>query len=397
MAAALAVAMAGAMQEDSAAVYPADALTTIGRADHAQLEPVRHEVPTAVYRYDDLPWPNAGFAWSPTESVDVAMARDANPDDRPPALSPGLSFSQENALVAALDRALADRRADWDYFGGEAWEYQADIVARGEGDAAATDAALSTLPAVAPSARASLSAGGGILAGSPDAGLMPRLGNKAPAADALAKSDASAALPRQASLEPFGPTVSPAVPPPLTAIVRIQFSTPVLAPMAHTFFCLRYPDECRVHQTLFHRGPIVLNAKRWDELLRVNAAVNRAIVPQRNTGGLAAEKWLIAPKAGECHDYAVTKRHELIALGWPARHLLLSEVVTSSGEHHLVLVIRSNEGDLVADNLRPDIRSWSEAPYQWVRIQTPDNPTFWSQLVSVTTWVKNSGTGRRET
>jgi predicted transglutaminase-like cysteine proteinase len=196
---------------------------------------------------------------------------------------------------------------------------------------------------------------------------------------------------RHASLQPSGRTDLPPARQSVSRIVRIQFDTPVLAPMSHTFFCLKYPDDCKVHKLVFRGGPVRLTAKRWAELLRVNAAVNRAIIPQPNTKGLAGEKWLISPKAGECHDYAVTKRHELQALGWPARDLLLSEVVTSWGEHHLVLVVRTSDGDFVADNLNANIRSWSKVPYQWVRIQSPGNPTFWSTLTSATVWAKGSG------
>jgi predicted transglutaminase-like cysteine proteinase len=217
-------------------------------------------------------------------------------------------------------------------------------------------------------------------------------GNKAPAQ----LSEASLAPEQQASLAPSGRMDLPPARPMLTPIVRIQFSTPVLAPMAHTFFCLKYPSECMVHKVVFRGGAMSLTAKRWAELERVNAAVNRAIIPHPNRAGLAAEKWLIAPKAGECHDYAVTKRHDLIALGWPERDLLLSEVVTSWGEHHLVLVVRTSEGDLVADSLTGQIRDWSSAPYQWLRIQKPENPTFWSSVASTTVWVKATGLSRHE-
>ena len=52
----------------------------------------------------------------------------------------------------------------------------------------------------------------------------------------------------------------------------------------------------------------------------------------------------------------MTKRHELMARGWPARSLLLAEVVTNWGEHHLVLVVRTRTADLVLDNLDADIK-----------------------------------------
>jgi predicted transglutaminase-like cysteine proteinase len=88
----------------------------------------------------------------------------------------------------------------------------------------------------------------------------------------------------------------------------------------------------------------------------------------------------VAPKTGDCNDYAVTKRHALLARGWAARSLLLAEVVTNWGEHHLVLVVRTRDADLVLDNLTPDIRNWSKTNYEWVRIQSPVNPQFWSSV-----------------
>jgi predicted transglutaminase-like cysteine proteinase len=130
----------------------------------------------------------------------------------------------------------------------------------------------------------------------------------------------------------------------------------------------------------FRGGPVRLTAERWDDLKAVNSTVNATIVPERNTEGLAGEKWLINPASGDCNDYAVTKRSALLARGWPTRALLLSEVVTSWGEHHLVLVVRTSMGDLVLDNMTSQIRPWERAPYQWVRIQTPINPNYWASL-----------------
>ena len=67
-------------------------------------------------------------------------------------------------------------------------------------------------------------------------------------------------------------------------------------------------------------------------------------------------------------------------MGWPARSLLLGEVVTTWGEHHLVVVVRTNEGDFVLDNLNTKIRRWNQTPYRWVRIQSPNHPMLWSTI-----------------
>jgi predicted transglutaminase-like cysteine proteinase len=68
-----------------------------------------------------------------------------------------------------------------------------------------------------------------------------------------------------------------------------------------------------------------------------------------------------------------------LARGWPSRALLLSEVELPSGEHHLLLVVRVKDADLVLDNLNDDIRlaAMTYDQYRWVRIQSPQNPRFW--------------------
>jgi predicted transglutaminase-like cysteine proteinase len=165
-------------------------------------------------------------------------------------------------------------------------------------------------------------------------------------------------------------------------VKRISFSNYTLAPMAFTRFCLRYADQCKPEHIVFRGGPVRLTEERWDDLKEVNKAVNAAITPEANTEGLAGEKWVINPASGDCNDYAVSKRFELLKRGWPARALLLSEVVTTSGEHHLILVVRTSAGDLLLDNLTPQIRPWTRAPYRWVRMQTPKNPNFWASLGS---------------
>jgi predicted transglutaminase-like cysteine proteinase len=160
----------------------------------------------------------------------------------------------------------------------------------------------------------------------------------------------------------------------------IRFDAPTLAPMAFTQFCLKYPGDCKSGQLLFGGDRIELNEMRRSELDSINRTVNLSIHPERNKDGLAGEKWLLGPVRGDCNDYAVTKRHRLIARGWPARTVLLSEVVAVSGEHHLVTVVRTNGGDLVLDNLTDRIMPWSRTPYRWVRIQTPKNPNYWASV-----------------
>src|SRR5262249_4766422 len=86
---------------------------------------------------------------------------------------------------------------------------------------------------------------------------------------------------------------------------RISFSNFTLAPMAFTKFCLRYESQCKPPKIVFRGGPVRMTDKRWDDLREVNKTVNTAIIPERNTEGLAGEKWIINPARGDCNDYAV--------------------------------------------------------------------------------------------
>lgn len=156
----------------------------------------------------------------------------------------------------------------------------------------------------------------------------------------------------------------------------IELGRPTLPPLTYTMFCLRYETECRQRRS-FRGGPVRLTEERWAALREINRAVNLTIEPARNELGLVGEAWTLNPERGDCNDFAVSKRHELLRRGWPARVLLLSEVVVNSGEHHLVLLVRTRSGDLVLDNLTDQIKPWSRTPYRWVRVEAPKRNGLW--------------------
>ena len=166
---------------------------------------------------------------------------------------------------------------------------------------------------------------------------------------------------------------------PQAAPAHIELGRPTLPPFSYAMFCLRYEADCRPRRS-FRGGPIRLTEKRWADLRQVNQTVNVAIVPERNELGLAGEAWIINPPRGDCNDYAVSKRHELLQRGWPARVLLLGEVVVGSGEHHLVLLVRTRSGDVVLDNLTSQIKPWWRTTYRWVRVQSPGSNKLWAAV-----------------
>jgi predicted transglutaminase-like cysteine proteinase len=164
--------------------------------------------------------------------------------------------------------------------------------------------------------------------------------------------------------------------PPSQQAAHIAFQQPTLAPLGYTEFCLRHQTDCKVQGQRSQLAPLTKGG--LNELNSVNQIVNRSIAPEAKKTDPAAAEWQVSPRAGDCNDYAVTKRHELLVLGWPSNSLLLSEVVLQTGEHHLVLAVHTKTADLVLDNLRGEIRTVGSTDYHWLRAESPNNPNFWS-------------------
>jgi predicted transglutaminase-like cysteine proteinase len=166
----------------------------------------------------------------------------------------------------------------------------------------------------------------------------------------------------------------------LTSIVE---SSPTLAPFQHVRFCLRYPGECQSNSAGSER--IDLNAQTLELLTRINRRINSSILSRSKSYGRNLEDtWTIAPEMGDCNDYAVTKRHELLDNGLPSSALRLSVIKTAAGIGHLVLVVVTTKGDIVMDNLSEAIRPWQTTDYQWIKIQSATDPHYWSQVKSST-------------
>ena len=152
----------------------------------------------------------------------------------------------------------------------------------------------------------------------------------------------------------------------------------VLPPLGHTHFCMRYPRDC--DRTSSRNIASIPFGERWPQLNFINEMINAVIAPKPGEPAIDSD-WLIGPAEGNCNDYAVTKRHLLLDAGWPASTLLLAEVVrVTTGEHHLILIVRGTNSDFVLDNLRPFIVGLAETrdDYLWVRIESTENPRLWT-------------------
>lgn len=166
---------------------------------------------------------------------------------------------------------------------------------------------------------------------------------------------------------------------PASEVSFITGVSPTLAPFQHVRFCLRYPADCKAAT---NQGTVVeLDDKTGDLLRRVNRRVNLSIAPRSKTyGSNLNDSWTVDPASGDCNDYAVTKRHQLLENGLPSSALRLSVVRTASGIGHLLLIVTTTQGDIVMDNLTDAIRPWQATDYQWLKIQSDSDPRFWKEI-----------------
>jgi predicted transglutaminase-like cysteine proteinase len=92
------------------------------------------------------------------------------------------------------------------------------------------------------------------------------------------------------------------------------------------------------------------------------------------------EYWTLPRTKGDCEDYALLKRHNLIKKGWPVSSLLMTVVRDEKGEGHAVLTARTMQGDFILDNKIEEVRLWSQTPYEYVMRQSYINPRVWVAL-----------------
>ena len=111
----------------------------------------------------------------------------------------------------------------------------------------------------------------------------------------------------------------------------------------------------------------------------VNAKINRSVrsIEDEHQYGVE-EHWALPTRTGgDCEDFALLKKRELVSLGVDPRRLLIATVLDRQRNPHAVLVYRSDKGDLVLDNLTDQIRSWRATRYMFLQMQDPDRPTGW--------------------
>lgn len=133
--------------------------------------------------------------------------------------------------------------------------------------------------------------------------------------------------------------------------------------------------------------PLTLTQPLMSTLVHVNAQINQAIrymSDERQYG--SADYWTL-PLArpgraqGDCKAYVLEKHRALVAAGVPVGDLSIAIVRTRWGDTHAVLLVSTDQGELVLDSLSSRIGPWWNSSYTWIERQAPGQQLAWVKIL----------------
>ena len=167
---------------------------------------------------------------------------------------------------------------------------------------------------------------------------------------------------------------------PIPQATSISVGDQTLTPWGWADFCNRNADECPAGA--LPAEDLELTARSWSSLRRINALVNAMIQPLSDMDHWnVLDRWDIPSDGrGDCEDYVLLKRKLLLAEGFPRQALLVTVVKDENGEGHAILTVKTDRGDFILDNMRDEVKAWSQLPYRFVKRQSQTDPNVWEQI-----------------
>jgi predicted transglutaminase-like cysteine proteinase len=153
-------------------------------------------------------------------------------------------------------------------------------------------------------------------------------------------------------------------------------------PFGWVDFCRRYRGECDTRPVEPNRD-VELSARTFREIERINRWVNANIRPVSDMDhwGVVDQWDYPTDGKGDCEDYALLKRKLLIEEGFPMSALLMTVVHDGHDDGHAILMVRTDHGDFMLDNLNDELKGWRQTGYRFVKRQSQADPNVWVTLI----------------
>jgi predicted transglutaminase-like cysteine proteinase len=131
---------------------------------------------------------------------------------------------------------------------------------------------------------------------------------------------------------------------------------------------------------------VVLTPTLWTLIKGVNSDINRRIIKRSDQVMFGVSDYWQAPldvngePYGDCEDFVLQKREALIDQGLPHSAVSIAIVATAWGETHAVLLVTTDRGVYVLDNLSPWVVGWQQVSYRWLERQTGQGDLSWARV-----------------
>lgn len=151
------------------------------------------------------------------------------------------------------------------------------------------------------------------------------------------------------------------------------------APPAFVSACHRYSWLCSNRP-----GRAMADAEALSLLRQVNGRVNAEVTPAEDTATSGRQDYWSLPIGGrgDCEDYALLKKKDLIDAGFRSDRLAITVVLDRNGKNHSVLMARLDAGDYVLDNLSGSVKSWESTGYTFIARQSFENQRVWKVILA---------------
>ena len=143
-------------------------------------------------------------------------------------------------------------------------------------------------------------------------------------------------------------------------------------------YCVRYQERCKY---AVKSRKLKLTRENWKQLVETNVSINAAVRPVTDMDFYGVEEfWEIPTKAGDCEDYVLAKKVNLVKAGIPAGAMRVTVVFDENDGGHAVLTVVTDRGDYILDNNTDKVLPWQEAELTYIKRQLPGNLLHWESL-----------------
>jgi predicted transglutaminase-like cysteine proteinase len=163
------------------------------------------------------------------------------------------------------------------------------------------------------------------------------------------------------------------------SLLAMQTGGVTSQPIGHYEFCQANPSECQAGSR--GRAAAKVTAYGWTVVREINASVNHAVTPMTDKELYGKDEyWTYPGEAGDCEDFVLAKRRQLMEKGFAASDLLITVARKPDGEGHAVLTLVTTEGDFILDNLNDDVKPWTATPYRYLKRQASFHAGRWVSI-----------------